>query len=158
MVKGSVLQIGRSLVRSQLVSLEFFIDVKSLRSRYGHAVDSASNRNEYQKHFLGIKAAGAYGCAVVMKSGNLNFLELSGPLRASNGTALPLPLNTNEIRRKQLLMLSVFELSSKQQIYFWNFVQVTGMRHIKERIFNRRCKILHCCKTQNKRANAKVNI
>ena len=29
-------------------------------------------------------------CAVVMKSGNLNFLEPSGPLRACNGTALPL--------------------------------------------------------------------
>ena len=27
-----------------------------------------------------------------MKSGNLNFLERSGPLQASNGTALPLPL------------------------------------------------------------------
>jgi len=29
-------------------------------------------------------------CAVVMKSGNLNFLEPSGPLRVCNGTALPL--------------------------------------------------------------------
>ena len=29
-------------------------------------------------------------CAVVMKSGNLNFLEPSGPLQACNGTALPL--------------------------------------------------------------------
>ena len=28
-------------------------------------------------------------CAVVMKSGNLNFLEPSGPLRACNGTDLP---------------------------------------------------------------------
>ena len=31
-------------------------------------------------------------CAVVMKSGNLNFLEPSGPLQACNGTPLPLPL------------------------------------------------------------------
>jgi len=30
--------------------------------------------------------------AVVMKSGNLNFLELSGPIQACNGTALHLPL------------------------------------------------------------------
>ena len=44
----AVLQIGRSLVRSQLVSLEFFIDIKSFRSHYGPEVDSASNRNEYQ--------------------------------------------------------------------------------------------------------------
>ena len=28
-------------------------------------------------------------CAFVMKSGNLNFLEPSGPLQACNGTALP---------------------------------------------------------------------
>jgi hypothetical protein len=28
-------------------------------------------------------------CAVVKKSGNLNFLEPSGPLQACNGTALP---------------------------------------------------------------------
>ena len=55
----SVLQIGRSLVRTQLVSLEFFIDIKSFRSHYGPGVDSASNRNEYQEHFLGVKAAGA---------------------------------------------------------------------------------------------------
>jgi len=29
-------------------------------------------------------------CAAVTKSGNLNFLELSGPDQACNGTALPL--------------------------------------------------------------------
>jgi len=29
-------------------------------------------------------------CAVVMKSGNLNFLEPSVPVQACNGTALPL--------------------------------------------------------------------
>jgi len=49
-------QIGRSPVRSQLVSLEFFIDIKSFRSHYGPAVDTASNRNE---NSLGVKAAGA---------------------------------------------------------------------------------------------------
>jgi len=29
------------------------------RSHYGPGVDLASNRNEYQEHFLGVKAAGA---------------------------------------------------------------------------------------------------
>jgi len=49
-------------------------------------LDSASNRNEYQEHFLGVKAAVRKAdnlttfCAVVMKSGNLNFLEASGSL------------------------------------------------------------------------------
>jgi len=50
---AAVLQIGRSLV-----SPEFFIDIISFRSHYGPGVDSASNRNEYQEHFLGVKAAG----------------------------------------------------------------------------------------------------
>ena len=31
-----------------------------------------------------------------MKSGNLNFLEPSGPLQALNGTALPLPLSKED--------------------------------------------------------------
>ena len=36
----------------------FFIDIKSSRPHYGPGVDSASNRNEYQEYFLGVKAAG----------------------------------------------------------------------------------------------------
>jgi len=36
-----------------------FIDIKSFRSHYGPGVNSASNRNEYQKYFLGVKTAGA---------------------------------------------------------------------------------------------------
>jgi len=37
----------------------FFIDIKSFRSHYRFGVDSASNRNENQGYFLGVKAAGA---------------------------------------------------------------------------------------------------
>ena len=48
-----------TLSTSQLVSLKFFIDIKSFRSHYGPGVDSACNRNEHQEHFLGVKAAGA---------------------------------------------------------------------------------------------------
>ena len=54
--QGAVLQVGRPLVRSQLVSLEFFIDIKSFRSHYGPGVESASNINEHQEYFLGVKA------------------------------------------------------------------------------------------------------
>jgi len=36
---------------------EFLIDI--IRSHYGPGVDSASNRNEYQEYFLGVKADGA---------------------------------------------------------------------------------------------------
>ena len=46
-------------------------------------------------------------CAVVTKSGNLNFLEPSGPVQACNGTALPLPCKEGwKIRsNKELQML-----------------------------------------------------
>jgi len=68
--------------------------------------DTASNRNEYQVYFLEGKGGRCVRlttlppyCAVVMKSGNLNFLEPSGPLQACNGTALPC---FNTYRRQSL--------------------------------------------------------
>jgi hypothetical protein len=68
---------------------------KSFWSHYGPGVDSASNRNENQE-FPGGKCGRCIrltalppSCAVVKKSGNLNFLEPSWPLQACNGTALP---------------------------------------------------------------------
>ena len=42
-----------------ILTLEFFIDTKSFLSHDGPGVDPASNRNEYQEHFLGVKAVGA---------------------------------------------------------------------------------------------------
>jgi hypothetical protein len=36
-----------------------FSVTQSCRSHYGTEVDSASNRNEYQVYFLGVKVAGA---------------------------------------------------------------------------------------------------
>ena len=78
-----------------MVSLEYFIDIKSFRSHYGPGIDSASNRNEYQEYFLGGKGGRCLWlttlplfCTVVIKSGT-NFLEPSGPLQACNGTDLP---------------------------------------------------------------------
>jgi hypothetical protein len=62
---------------------------------YGPGVDSASDRNEYQEYFLGIKLAGAYGqqpchlhVLIVLKYGSLNLLETSGPVKACNGIVL----------------------------------------------------------------------
>ena len=34
----------------------FFFDIKSFGLHYGPGVDSASNRNEYQEYFLGVKS------------------------------------------------------------------------------------------------------
>jgi len=36
---------------------------------------------------------------IVLKSGNLNYLERSGPLQACNGTDLPLPLHLPTTKR-----------------------------------------------------------
>jgi hypothetical protein len=47
-------------------------------------------------------------CAVVMKFGNLNFLEPSGPLQAGNGTALYfLPLKHTELKFRLLFYVGV---------------------------------------------------
>ena len=37
----------------------FFIDIKSFQTHYDPGVDSASNRNEYQEYYLGVKEPGA---------------------------------------------------------------------------------------------------
>jgi len=37
----------------------FLIDTKSYRSHYSPGVESATNRNEYQEYFLGLKVTGA---------------------------------------------------------------------------------------------------
>ena len=92
---GAVLQIGRSLVRFQMVSLEFFIDII-----LPIALWPWGRLSLWQKWvpggFPGGKGGRCVGlatlppsCAVVVTSGNLNFLEPSGPLQACNGTALP---------------------------------------------------------------------
>jgi len=54
---GTALQAGTSRVRFPMVSLDFFIDIILPAALW--LVDSASNRNEYQEYFLGVKAAGA---------------------------------------------------------------------------------------------------
>jgi hypothetical protein len=89
----TALQTGRSGVRFPIVSLEFF------RSHYGPGVDSTSNRNEYQEYFLGGKCGRCVRlttlplkCANCLEIWEPNLLEPSGPVKACNGFALPLPL------------------------------------------------------------------
>jgi len=73
---------------------QWIMDIKSFRSHHGPGVDSASNRNEYQEYLLRAKSGRCVrlttlpqSCAVVTKSGNLNFLEPSGHVQACDGTA-----------------------------------------------------------------------
>ena len=76
----------------------FFIDIKSFRSHYGPGVDPACNRSEYREYFLGVKIGRCVrlttlppSCAVVTKSGSLNFLEPSGPALPFYVLILPRP-------------------------------------------------------------------
>ena len=60
-----------------------------------------------------------------MKSGNLNFLEPSGPLQACNGTALPLPFTNGEVaqgKRANSYIHFVYpgeETYTKYRIFSW---------------------------------------
>jgi hypothetical protein len=86
------------------VSPKFFIDIKSYRSYYDPGIDLASNRTEYQEYFLGVKSGRCVSlttlppsCAVVTKSGSLNFLEPCGPVQACNGTAFNVTVTTRTV-------------------------------------------------------------
>jgi hypothetical protein len=75
--------------------MEFFININPCY----RTVDLGSTQSETEMSTRRI-SWGKYGrcvrlttlppsCAVVIKSGNLKFLEASGPLQVCNGTALP---------------------------------------------------------------------
>ena len=69
-----------------------------------------------------------------MKSGNLNFLELSGPLRACNRNALPLQINlllkheyillVNSSHDKLFFLQSICELL-KDMLNYWRICWIT---------------------------------
>jgi len=50
-----------------------------------------------------------------MKSGNLNFLEPSGPLQACNGTSLPLPL---PLDGRVISLLKIFQWLNTFRTYY----------------------------------------
>jgi len=117
--QGAALLFERSRDRFPVVSLDFSVTY-SLRPYHGPGVDSAPSENEYQEHFLGVKAAGAWGWQPyhhpvpnVMKSGNLNFLEPSGPHRACNGTALPFAWSHRPLKL-HMYIIQAFKTSCNQ--------------------------------------------
>ena len=51
------------------------------------------NHLDHSRPVMGLIYIFITKCAIVMKSGNINFAEPSGPLQTSNGTELPLLQN-----------------------------------------------------------------
>jgi hypothetical protein len=106
---GTALQVGRLRIRFLIVSLDFLIDI-ILPAVIWPWGDSASNRNEYQKCFLRVKAVGVYDWQpyqihelIVLRSGNFNLLEHSGPVQACNGVALLLLSTGHHIETFRIL-------------------------------------------------------
>jgi len=58
-------------------------------------------------------------CAVVTKSGNLNFLEPSGPVQVCNGTALPLPLSLQKATKlySGIYCMDLNEMEARDKFY-----------------------------------------
>ena len=88
---------------------------QSYRPQYGPGVDSASERNEYQKYFLGVKGDRWLGLTtyhlhvpIVLKSGSHNLLEPSGPVQTCKGMVYIL-LVTSENAKYRLCSSVMFK-------------------------------------------------
>jgi len=98
-----VVQIERSLVRSQLVSVDFSL-TKNPSDRT-MALGSTQSLTEMSTRSISwgkrrpVRKADNLtpSCVIVTKSENLNFLEPSGPLRALKGTVLSFYFNNKQI-------------------------------------------------------------
>ena len=64
---GTALQAERSRVRFPMCHWNFSL-LYSFRAQYGHGVDSAYNRNEYQEYFLEVKGCRCIGPATLPPS------------------------------------------------------------------------------------------
>jgi hypothetical protein len=64
-----------------------------------------------------------------MKSGNLNFLEPSGPLQACNGTALPLPLLQAHNAQHGSAVIEISQNTHKEYCYMSLYLGACKIRH-----------------------------
>jgi hypothetical protein len=68
-------------------------------------------------------------CAVVKKSGNLNFLEPSGPLQAYNGTALPMDKYANKNLCFPHALISSVSFSFRRAVFICSKLISRLIRH-----------------------------
>ena len=105
----------------------FFIDIKSLRSHYGPRVDSASNRNEYQEYFLGVKGG---------RCVRLTTYHYPVPLSRNLGTLSS--WNPLGLSRPVMGLLYLFFFFMKTNIHFFIISRSVSLR-IKN-VSDRRCR------------------
>ena len=80
-------------------------------------------------------------CAVVMKSGNLSFLEPSGPLQACNGTAAV------DVLISQIYFWNkILHVSDSSSVHHQEFFHCTHNNGIYQHIY-------HCCVYSEKRTH-----
>ena len=95
-------------------------------------------------------------CAVVMKSGNLNFLEPFESLQACNGITLPLPLPLQVsiflCRHQAVTHLSLAKLHNRFQLF--NFVNY--FYHLNIKILCRVCNNFKSIRRYNLSCNPRV--
>ena len=82
-------------------------------------------------------------CAVVMKSGNFNFLEPSGPLQDCNGTALPIYRVSQEeceILRESVPYVKLYRYNPKHPYPKLNGYGDNGHRKVWAAVVSTNCK------------------
>jgi len=108
----------------------------SFWSHYGHEVDSASNRNEYQEYFLGGKGGRYLGLTTYhlheptgLKCGSLNILKPSGPVQDHDDDCDRCYVTNTFYILQLFVLLHEFEYPSiSQQI--WNILSWQRLRKI----------------------------
>jgi hypothetical protein len=123
---GAVLQIWRSLVRFQIVIWNFHWHNPSDHTT---ALGSTQPLSEMStRRIPGVKRVRCVRlttlpppCTIVMKSGNLNFLEHSGPPQACNGTAYTRFTDSVSCLKDGRAGKNLLKLLSCSPIYLYNF-------------------------------------
>jgi hypothetical protein len=67
-----------------------------------------------------------------MKSGNLNFLEPSGPLQACNGTALPFNNNNNKFLETNVIMKEAEKILKYKEL----IIEIQRMWNVKTKVIS----------------------